>query len=47
MSGHVAITRTAVPELDDVAGYQWITLNGRLLLGFDGVVKARRFLLFF
>jgi len=36
----VAIARSAVPELDDVAGYEWITLNGRRLLGFDGVLEA-------
>lgn len=40
MRRRVAIARAAVPELDDVAGYDWITLNGRRLLGFDRVLEA-------
>ena len=40
MRRRVAIARAAMPELDDVAGYEWITLNGRRLLGFDSVLEA-------
>ena len=29
-----------MPELDDVAGYEWIALNGKRLLGFDRVLEA-------
>lgn len=36
----VRIVRAEVPELDAVAGYEWLTLNGRRLLGFERVLEA-------
>lgn len=38
MRRRVAIGRDTVPKLDDIAGYEWITLNGRRLLGFDRIL---------
>lgn len=40
MKRRVTIARAQVPELDKVASYESITLNGRQLLGFDRVLEA-------
>ncbi|KAK0230425.1 hypothetical protein IW262DRAFT_401294 [Armillaria fumosa] len=42
MERRVAIARSEVPQLDEVASYESITLNGRQLLGFGPVLQALR-----